>query len=341
MIPALALVAATLLSPLAPATRVPLAELGSAASDVTWINDREVLVALIQGGVIKVAVDSGKAARWMPEGELPSGVPFAELIDADERVVAVGGGGKAWIAFLTPDRKYLDGASGGRLYARGLAVSGGQAYVSGWISRMQTDADQQKGALWRHHPGDALADRPIHRIVSGDVALDRWRKTMHPYGGSVVALADGSIAVSTSAEPGIYRYDRSGKLLEVLGSGVDEVVVDSTRLVKYGQDIFGRYREVLDKQPSIDDLIATPGGVAYLIRTSANGKVSWQLWYPNRTEIVRKQPLTLTVNGPVAHMKCDARGKRLACVTNLPTPEQAKQIGGAGSQPMLFIFSLQ
>lgn len=337
----LTLAAAVALSPLQPVQTVSLAAHGAAAADVTWLNDNELLVALTKGGVVKVALAPASVRAWLRESPLPDGIPAAELIAANGDLVVVMGGGRRNFMFRRADGTYLHSYADGGLYPRGLAVSGGLAFYIGWVTRSGTDADQQQGVLWTQAAGRARSERPLHRIVSGDDALARWRLTMHPYGGAAVALPDGSVALITSAEPGIFRYGRDGKLLEVLGNAIDALVVDSLRLAKsYGRDVVGRYRDVLDRQPSIDDLVVTPRGVAILVRTAAGNSIEWQLWKPGRTSVETVQPLAPKANGPIGHMKCEARRDRLACVTNMPTAEQARQPGPAASNPTLLLYRL-
>jgi len=336
------ILAASTLLPLKPIQTIDLSAQGSAVSDVAWLNDDEVLVALMIGGVSKVATRTCKVSMWVPIGAPPDGVPHAELIDADGDLVVVMAGNWRSFSFRKADGSYLQEYEGGALFPRGLAVSRGKAFYLGWVTPKNTDADQQSGVLWTQTATQPMAGRPLHRIVSGPDALARWRKTMHPYGGSVVTLADGTIALMTSAEPGIFHYDQNGRLLEVLGSGIDELILDSSRMIgSYGRDVVGRYHDFLDRQPTIDDLVATPSGVEILVRQAAkDSTIAWQLWTPNRTDVEKVQLLDVKANGPIGHMKCDARGMRLACVTNLPTVEQASHPGLAGSNPTLFLFNL-
>lgn len=339
---ALVLTAAVTLAPLKPAQTIDLSAHGSAAADVTWLGDNDLLVALTIGGVVRVSLDPARVKLWLAQGDVPDGVPSAELIASNGDLVVVMGGGIRNYVFRKRDGTPIDGFMGGPLNPRGLAVTRNTAFYMGWVTKNGTDEDQQRGVLWSQAPGGKLSERPMHRIVSGDDALARWRLTMHPYGGSMVALPDGSIGVVTSAEPGIFRFDAQGKLLEVLGSGIDSLVVDSPRLVKsYARDIVGRYDDVLDRQPSIDDLVATPSGLAILVRVAQEGRVQWQLWHPGKNEVERIRPLEPKLPGPIAHMKCEARGNRLACVTNRPSPQQARQPGPAASNPTLFVYRLE
>lgn len=329
----------TALAPLKPVATVDLSAHGSAASDVAWLNDDEVLVALIEGGVARVSAKTQKSSLWIPKGPLPNGSPYPEMVATDGNLVVVMGGSLRHAMFRAADGRYLYGYQGGTLMPRGLAVADGKAFTLGWMTKIGTGADQQRGVLFTQKPDEELS-APIHRALSED-GLKRWRLTAHPYGGSAVALGNGAIAIVSSAEPGVYRYDRNGKLTEVLGSGIDSLVVDSVRLVEsYAQDVVGRYSQILNRQPTIDDLVATPNGLAILVRVVSGANVGWELWTVGRTEVTARQPLEPKRRGPYGHMKCDARAKRLACVANLPNADEAKVPKTAGASPRLFIYSL-
>jgi hypothetical protein len=168
---------------------------------------------------------------------------------------------------------------------------------------------------------------------------------MSQYAGAAVALPDGSIAIVTSAEPGVFRYDRNGKLAEVLGSSIDSLIVDSKRMaLTFAKDLKGRYKDDLNLQPAIDDLVATPGGLAILVRVASNpasnDEIGWELWTVGAGGVTRRQPLAKKRNGPFGHMKCEARGTRMACITAMPSVEEAGDIKTAGANPTLMIFTL-
>jgi hypothetical protein len=338
LVSAILLASMAALAPLKPVTSIDLSKQGSLASDVAWLDDDDVLVALIDGGVAKVSLKSKEASRWIPQGSLPGGTPYAELVATDGNVIVVMGGGNRNYMFRNRDRRYLYGYMGGRLNPRGVAVVGGKAIFMGWMGQAGTDETLRRGVLWTEAPGEPISETPMHRILGGDDKVARWRLTAHPYGGSMVALPDGSVAVMTSAEPGIYRY-HNGRLAEVLASGVDSLILDSQRVAHdYAMDVEGRYTQVLNRQKTIDDLVATPQGIAILVRSAASGMIGWELWRVGPKDVVSRQPLGLEVRGPFAHMRCEARAERLACVTNLPDAAQAKKPETAGANPRLIVF---
>lgn len=338
---AVLLTAVTTLSPLKPGTSIDLSSQGNWASDVAWINDDEVLVALLNGGVSRVSVGSKKITQWVPKGELPDGCPYPELVATDGNLVVIMGAGRRSYIFRTKDGKYLDSYAGGKLYPRGLAVQDGKAVYMGWMGMAGEDNTLLRGVLWTQKPGDDVSQTPIHRIFGDNDAVKRWRMSTAPYAGSMVALADG-VAVMTIAEPGIYKYDRSGKLVEVLGGGVDTLVLDSVKLAKeFNMDVQARYVQFVNRGPLIEDLVATSGNsVAALVRTASNGTIGWELWYAGKAGFTKKLPLEPKAIGPFGHMRCESRGQRLACVTNLPGIQQANKPETAGANPRLLLFTL-
>jgi hypothetical protein len=341
-LPALLFSAVTALAPLKPVATIDLSSHGSFASDVAWLNNDELLVALLHGGVARVSLASKKSALWVPEGDVPEAAPYPEFVATDGELVTVMGGGRRSFLFLDKKGKYIDHYGGGRLLPRGLAVSGGKAVMMGWLAAAGDDAALKRGVLWTQTPTAQLSETPIHRIFGGDDDLKRWRLTASGYAGSVVALPDRSIAVMTVAEPGIYRYDRNGKLVEVLASGVDSLLLDTPKLAHdYNVDVLGRYVNLVNRGPLLEDLVATGGtGVAALVRTADKTRIGWELWYADKSAFTRKVALEPKALGPFGHMRCESRGTRLACVTNLPGMQQAGKPETAGANPRLFVFNL-
>lgn len=79
----------TVFAPLNPASAIDLSTHGSAASDVAWLNDNELLVALIEGGVVRVSAKTHKSSLWLKKGPLPDGSPYPEMIATDGNLVVV------------------------------------------------------------------------------------------------------------------------------------------------------------------------------------------------------------------------------------------------------------
>jgi hypothetical protein len=142
----------------------------------------------------------------------------------------------------------------------------------------------------------------------------------------------------TEAEPGIYRYSASGKLLKVLGSELKQLVLDTTELVaRYGEreELTNRYAKLINLQPTVEDLVSTPLGLAVLVRVAGRERIGWQLWYVEQAGRPRTVLLPGRV-GPLGHMRCEARDARMACVGSFPRAEDAGK-----ERPQLLIYDLK
>jgi hypothetical protein len=63
-----------------------------------------------------------------------------------------------------------------------------------------------------------------------------------------------------------------------------------------------------------DDLLWTPHGPAILVRRPDGDRITWELWYVDADGVGETLRLGLSSSQPNAHMDCDLRGSRLACV---------------------------
>ena len=149
--------------------------------------------------------------------------------------------------------------------------------------------------------------------------------------GAIALDADGSLTVITSSEPGVFRYAPDGTLIQKSGESFDELVITAMREIpaRFAGDIAGRYRLLLNTQPTIDDLVLTPRGPAIVVRIAEKERIRWELWWP-RADGRAAPPTRLGIEpaGPQEHLRCDARGASLACVA------------AKGSTPHLWIFEL-
>jgi hypothetical protein len=92
---------------------------------------------------------------------------------------------------------------------------------------------------------------------------------------------------------------------------------------RYSADVAGRYREIVNRQPFGEDLIATPDGPAIVVRLAHDDRIEWELWYPNAERLERRVKLGISRRGPYGHISCDARGRDLACVYQSPETADA------------------
>jgi hypothetical protein len=133
----------------------------------------------------------------------------------------------------------------------------------------------------------------------------------------MVLGADGTISMITPVEPGVIRNRLDGTPLPPLGSYLRELVIPALpeMVSRYSVDFAGRYREVLNKQLLADDLIETSDGLAIVVRRWAAGRVGWELLFPDARGARRRVRLDVEdVRAAGGHMRCDARGTKVACI---------------------------
>jgi hypothetical protein len=110
---------------------------------------------------------------------------------------------------------------------------------------------------------------------------------------------------------------------------------------RFAGDVDGRYRLLLNTQPTIDDLVLTPKGPAIVVRIGENARTRWELWWP-RSDGRTIPPTRLGIDriGPFGHLYCDVRGTALACIGSKPDRKQAGDFRIAELVPHLWIFEL-
>ena len=69
----------------------------------------------------------------------------------------------------------------------------------------------------------------LSKSPASDHARDIFRSAPGPFGGRIVIEPDGTIDIITFSQPGVFRYGGDGKLKEVLGKSIDELVLESMK----------------------------------------------------------------------------------------------------------------
>ena len=331
--PLLVVLAAAGTGILAPRSAIPLpASVGHYASDVAWENADAVLLTT-NSGMHRYALRTRASERLISTAPLPDGVPDPTSLSSDgvsvkvTSVISMGG-----YSMRLSDRKRLN-AQRIRLLPLDVAVRGERACLLALEMRKRTNEAVFCGKINEFWSKFA----PVHRLSSGEAL---FRHAIDRQAGAIALGEDGSLTVITSAEPGVFRYTPDGTLLEKSGQSFDELVLTAMREIpaRFAADIAGRYRLLLNTQPTIDDLVLTPRGPAIVVRIAEKERIRWELWWP-RADGRTVPPTRLGIDriGPYGHLRCDARGTSLACVGSLPS---AKTAAGLSSEhaPHLWIF---
>jgi hypothetical protein len=229
----------------------------------------------------------------------------------------------SWIRRTAPDPKPISiemdfdtltalDVSGDRLLALGLQrLEGGTLAADGAIA-------------WTARLGQKLAQvRPVQFSISGPGAHD-MSACVGMRLGKVRFLPKGSFVVVPGAEPGIFLYDASGKLVrtwqaETVGfdAGCPITEEESDR---YAINVHARYRW-LNQRRVLDEVLPLPGGIGFVIRTRANGLTRWDLKVLSPDGKVTAYGLPITSPSAYARLAGDVRGNRIALLLNLDTFE--------------------
>jgi hypothetical protein len=328
--------AAEIPSRLAPQSAIELSEIAAQPTDVAWIDEQSLAVTSPVG---TWRVFLGDEPRLVA---LDSSVRSSEIVASDGERVFVSGAsvsGYSWFSLASPEDDRTSGSIQ-RFYPRDAAVLDGEVFYLGWRGR-PSGKSEERGVLWKMRDRD-LAPEPLHQIEGDDDAVLRWRRSSSPYAGAVVAEPGGTIAVITEAEPGIYRYRPDGELVGKIAGDLDELVLDTVLLVeRYAgrDDLRDRYTKLINLQPTVEDLVTTPYGVAILVRKAGRERVAWELWFVEKKGRPR---VTLSPGrlGPFGHMRCEGRGTRVACVGSFPVPGDADDLATQATNPRLLIYDI-
>ncbi len=331
-------------TPLKPDVTLPLPErIGKQARDVAWLDDDHLLIASDRG-VVSYVLKTSEFTEVLAGTAVPDGLPEPMSIATDgATLVAVSPYSSCSFSLRLSDHKRLIAQRSHKLLASDVAVRGDRACYLGF-------AGHPFGAIT---PTTAvacggLADswdelKPLHSIVSGEAAATIYRFSVPPYAGALVMESTGGVDVITSAEPGVFRYSPSGTLIGVLGSKLNELVLQNAEdiLKLYAADVDKRYRVLLNVRATVDGLVVTPDGPAIVVRLADHDIIHFELWYPEAAGgATRRIRLGIERQGPFGHLRCDCRGDRLVCVGSAPTAAEAVDPRKSETHPTLWRFRL-
>jgi hypothetical protein len=306
---------------------VSVMKLDDATSGVAWLSAERIVTAG-QSGVRALSLRDGQWSELIAPTPVPGGLPDPLSVATDGRAIVASNGFERTQFACRADNKQ-------RLFARlspsfmviDVAVSGGKLFVLGWPVDASGASNNPDGvAVWRGGLSPLFEKfQPLHRIQAGTESISIFDDSLPIYGGAMAIEPDGTLDVITAAERGIYQYASNGTFRKRLGAALGELVVHRMHDINftYASDPIARYREVVNRQPTVDDLVVTPDGPAIVVRLARNDRIEWELWYPNADRLDRRVKLGISRRGPFGHLNCDARDSDLICVYQLPDTPQA------------------
>jgi hypothetical protein len=296
---------------------VSVRKLETPAFGVAWLDGQTLLLAG-GTGVIAFSPSTGKQTVVIPPAAVPDGLPDPLSVRTDGvSVIASNGFMRTQFACSAADGKRIFARSSRGFEVIDLAVWRDNLYVLGWPTGAHGAANPDGIAVWGGRiTGGFEQLLPLHRIQSGPDSVAIFNDSLPGYGGALAVERDGTVDVLTAAEPGLFQYSPSGKLLRTLGTGLAELVQPHMHEINfvYATDVLARYQRIINAQPMAEDVVATDDGPAILVRIAHGEKIGWELWYPGPVRTRARVTLGVMRNGPFGHMACGARGRELACV---------------------------
>jgi hypothetical protein len=316
--------------------------IGKYAHDLSW-SGRDAFLIATELGIYKVPVSGGAPSEVIKRAPLPDGLPDPNALSSDgQSVSAISWDTNGGFSLRLDTGKRLRAQRSIKLIPMDVAVSGSHSCVIGFATSPSSE-ELKDVAAWCGGISDSWPElKPLH-FLRNDHARELFRSAAAPFGGRVVIEPDGTVDVITSVQPGVFRYGADGKLKEVLGQSIDDLVIESMKEIRgrFAMDLENRYRLLLNAQPLIEDLVATPKGPAIVVRIAEGDKIHWELWYPLRSGGVGERiRLGIDRIGPYGHLRCDTFGSDLACAGSQPPRNEASIAKTAQAWPHLWLFHL-
>ncbi|MDY7093300.1 MAG: hypothetical protein SX243_10060 [Acidobacteriota bacterium] len=132
--------------------------------------------------------------------------------------------------------------------------------------------------------------------------------------GALRFLPDGSLVVVPGFEPGAYRFDKEGKLLEIwdteaLGIGAD-CDFDTEQRDLLSRDPHARWAYI-NQFRAVDEILVLDGRPVLVVRRVEGKKTLWELVTLEPYGQASRRPLPLTAESPFAHLRGDVRDGRV------------------------------
>lgn len=286
----------------------------SFALDIRWASDHEVFLAAGRGGVYRYDLASARSERVVAGEGSPAGFFFSNRVAASRAFLVTGAMFAGFSsmpnvkgAALSPMVPFdvivdLD------IYDDTVAILGARRDERGrWAP---------EGAIvWTGSLRKQLRDlRPLHYSEAGSGA-EPLNRCHFLDSGAVRFLRDGSLVVIPGVEPGMFVYERSGKLvhawpskelgfLDRCGLGEDEFLTLAARS--------SLRWEWMNKRAILEDILPLPGEVVGLIsRRWSAGAMKWSMTIAKEGKVVSRLALPIT-EPEESFVRADVRGKRIA-----------------------------
>ncbi|HYH09078.1 MAG TPA: hypothetical protein VEK11_18665 [Thermoanaerobaculia bacterium] len=313
---------------------------GVIARDVRWASDTEVFVGTGKRGVVRTRVDSTAHPHLVVAGAERGGGPTViagRLGLAQNHILFASGMGMVgWSPLAGTTRKV---EQKGLVALMDVDARGDTAAILGADSGPVQGLQREGTILWIGSLSKNLANlRPIMKGRSKPGGKDMARCSILET-GALRYMPDGSLVVIPGVEPGVYRYDANGKLMQTWDTDplgiVDDCWIPESDLLLVARD-FGERIKWYASRVTLDEILPTANGPAVVLRRVEKGVTKWDLVtlpYKGRSERIA---LPVTMPTPRAHVRGDIRGNRLVLLMwDDPMPGQK-----AAAPPKLIVMSI-
>jgi hypothetical protein len=303
--------------------RYPVSASPSPAQDVRWAGDGSVYLLRAYDGLGEVALASSASpglavGRYLvpPIGTIHGGFHRFTTFAVSQGNLAVADHHQFASSAIEPE-------GGSRVFARQVVQIGddvdllGRKVVFLGYPRDAAEAvgDAKRGILWLgtldepfkdFHPVLLDAQGPGPRALSACLLEEL---------ASVRFLGDGSFVAVPGVEPGVHLFSPEGKLVRSWDSG--QLGLDSARCGELSDKEWRALRlhpeqrlARVNRMRVVDDILPLPQGPGLLVRTSAEGEVSWvlEILEPDRV-VTYAIPFTSRI--PADRLRGDVRGGRM------------------------------
>lgn len=295
------------------------------AFDIRWAGTESLYIGLMQNGTVEVpaqALVGDGDIRWktvIPGHLSPGGFWGSYRLGASDRFLAVAAPVRSLIWKSPRESAYREADSGfdaiedidvwqGRLVALAarrdekgrFAPEGAVA----WTGTLERGLDDLKPLLYDTAGPGAPS---LNRCAGFGLGAARF-------------LRSGNLLVVPGFQPGVHLYNREGKLLRSWDTGTlgldttcGKMTEEQSRPLILGYDARARW---FNQRRILDDVLSLPEGAGLIVRSSSQGKVSWQLLTLKETGETRKQDLPVVARTERDRIQADMRGGRIAILVS-------------------------
>ena len=284
------------------------------AVDVRWASDRSVYLALKRNGVVEHSLDKKDSPpkQLIPGEATPGGLWLSWHLAASslDLVAAAPAFALTWRPLASAARKQeaFEFVSDIDLRGKRLAVLGAR--------RGKDEKFAPDGAIaWIGSLNRDLADLKPLVFDDGGPGAPNMNKCALVFLGVTRFLADGSLLILPGVQPGIYRFDGTGRLLKTLETVALGIDTDCAGISKELKARLARHSPErmawVNERRIVDDVLPLPSGPGLLIRSLQKGQVQWTLKVLHDNGSVSVYDVPVRAKSPFAHLKGDLRQGRL------------------------------